>query len=150
MLEVGCGPGKISIAAAQIASQVYAIDRKLEAIQYAKKEAKKSGVKNIKFINSEATEFLSKNLRKFDCAFIGGSHQLAEMLPFVAQCVRHRIVVNAVLLNTVQIAVTTMKQLEIFHEIIHVQVARSHEVAKSHMFKPIDPVYIIVGEGRAC
>jgi len=43
-----------------------------------------------------------------------------------------------------------MKQLGIFCEVVQVQVARSHEIAGSIMFKPIDPVYVIVGKGTAC
>jgi hypothetical protein len=31
-----------------------------------------------------------------------------------------------------------------------VQVSRSHEIAGSIMFKPIDPVWIIVARGAAC
>lgn len=39
-----------------------------------------------------------------------------------------------------------MKELEIFREVVHVQVSRSYELVGDIMFKPINPVYIIVGE----
>ena len=57
---------------------------------------------------------------------------------------------NAVLLSTLTQSVATMKELGIFYEVVQVQVARSHEIAGSIMFKPIDPVYVIVGKGIAC
>jgi cobalt-precorrin-6B (C15)-methyltransferase len=43
-----------------------------------------------------------------------------------------------------------MQRLGIFREVIHVQVSRSYGIGKSIMFKPIDPVYVIVGTGAAC
>jgi len=33
---------------------------------------------------------------------------------------------------------------------VQVQVSRSHPIAGSIMFKPIDPVFIIVARGTAC
>jgi cobalt-precorrin-6B (C15)-methyltransferase len=53
-------------------------------------------------------------------------------------------------LSTLSQAVTTMQQLGILCEVVQIQVARSHEIAGSIMFKPIDPVYVIVGKGTAC
>jgi cobalt-precorrin-6B (C15)-methyltransferase len=150
MLDIGCGTGKVSIAAARTASRVCAIDRRNEAIRYAKKEAAHKGVGNIDFFCSEATEFLKTDGRIFDCAFVGGSHQLNEVLPLLAKSVRRRIVVNAVLVSTLQTAVATMQEIGIFCEVVHVQIARSHEIGKSIMFRPIDPVYVIVGNGAAC
>jgi cobalt-precorrin-6B (C15)-methyltransferase len=64
--------------------------------------------------------------------------------------VRRTIVINAVLLSTLDQALKSMKQLGIFCEVIQVQVTRSYEIAGSIMFKPIDPVYVIVGKGTAC
>jgi cobalt-precorrin-6B (C15)-methyltransferase len=43
-----------------------------------------------------------------------------------------------------------MQRLGIFREAVHVQVSRSYPLGQSIMFKPIDPVYIIVGSGAAC
>jgi cobalt-precorrin-6B (C15)-methyltransferase len=64
--------------------------------------------------------------------------------------VRRKIVINAVLLNTLVQAVTILQQLDSLCEVVQVQVSRSHELAGSIMFKPIDPVFIIVGKGAAC
>jgi len=43
-----------------------------------------------------------------------------------------------------------MQRLGIFREAVQVQAARSHQLAGSIMFRPVDPVYIIVGSGTAC
>jgi cobalt-precorrin-6B (C15)-methyltransferase len=68
----------------------------------------------------------------------------------LAKKVKRTIVINAVLLSTLSETVATMKELGIFHEVVQVQVSRSHEIAGSIMFKPIDPVYIIVGKADLC
>ncbi len=149
VLDLGCGTGKVSIAAADCAKKVFAIDRRPEAVAYAKKAAGKAGVTNIEFFCGEGLEFL-KTASVFDCAFVGGSQQIETILPLLAKKVRRVIVVNAVLVNTLTTVITTMQALGIFREAVHVQVSRSHALGKSVMFKPIDPVYIVVGAGAAC
>jgi cobalt-precorrin-6B (C15)-methyltransferase len=149
VLDLGCGTGKVSIALAQLVQKVYAVDRRPEAIRYAQDEAHRAGITNIEFFTGEAMDFLDTDLT-FDCAFVGGSKQIAEVLPCLAQKVRRTIVVNAVLTSTLSTVVETMQRIGIFREVVHVQVSRSHEMGTSIMFKPIDPVYVIVGTGAAC
>ena len=150
VLDIGCGTGKVSIAAAQKVAHVVAIDQRAEATRFAKNAAKREGVTTIEFACIKAHDFLALDSRIFDCAFVGGSHAIAEFLPVLAQRVRRNIVVNAVLVSTLQTTVETMQDLGIFSEVILVQIARSHRISGSVMFKPIDPVYVVVGKGAAC
>ncbi len=150
VLDLGCGTGKIGIAAARTAYHVVAIDRRAEAIRFAKREAKRSGTSNIEFRTIEAAEFLGTDDRVFDCAFVGGSRGLSGFLPVLSQRVRRTIVTNAVLLSTLHATVASMQDLGIFREVVHVQAARSQGIGGSIMFRPIDPVYVIVGRGAAC
>ncbi|MGA9086079.1 MAG: bifunctional cobalt-precorrin-7 (C(5))-methyltransferase/cobalt-precorrin-6B (C(15))-methyltransferase [Methanoregula sp.] len=149
VFDLGCGTGKVSIAAAGLAKKVYAVDRRPEAIAYAKDAAEQAGRTNIEFYSGEAIDFLT-TAPLADCAFVGGSQQIETILPVLSQKVRRVIVVNAVLVSTLATVTTTMQGLGIFREAVHVQVARSHELGKSLMFRPVDPVYIIVGSGAAC
>ena len=123
--------------------------RRPEAIAYAKDAAEQAGRTNIEFYSGEAIDFLT-TAPLADCAFVGGSQQIETILPVLSQKVRRVIVVNAVLVSTLATVTTTMQGLGIFREAVHVQVARSHELGKSLMFRPVDPVYIIVGSGAAC
>ncbi|OPY36679.1 MAG: putative cobalt-precorrin-6Y C(15)-methyltransferase (decarboxylating) [Methanoregula sp. PtaU1.Bin051] len=150
ILDLGCGTGKVSIAAARAAHHVVAIDRRAEAIRFAKREAKRSAIDNIEFRTIEGAKFLGMDNRIFDCAFVGGSRGLSGFLPALSQRVRRTIVVNAVLLSTINTTVSLMQDLGIFREILHVQVSRSQDIGGSLMFRPIDPVYIIVGNGGTC
>jgi cobalt-precorrin-6B (C15)-methyltransferase len=149
VLDLGCGTGKVAIAAAARAKKVYAVDRRPEAIAYAQKAAWKAGADNIEFFCGEASYFLA-SAPLFDCAFVGGSQQIETFLPVLAKKVRRVIVVNAVLVSTLATVTDTMQVLGIFREAVHVQVSRSHALGKSFMFRPIDPVYVIVGAGAAC
>jgi cobalt-precorrin-6B (C15)-methyltransferase len=149
ILEIGCGTGKVSVAAAQRVKKVFSLDKRPEAIKTAREAAEKNPLHNIEFFCTDAVDFLASD-RIFDCAFVGGTQQLARILPVLAKKVRRTIVVNAVLLSTLSQTVVTMQQLGILCEVVQVQVARSHAIAGSIMFKPIDPVYVIVGKGTAC
>lgn len=149
VLDLGCGTGKVAIAAAGRARKVYAVDRRPEAIAYARNAAHKAGADNIEFFCGEAGDFLA-TAPLFDCAFVGGSRQIATFLPVLATKVRRTIVVNAVLVSTLATVTATMQALGIFREAVQVQVSRSHALGGSFQFKPIDPVYILVGAGVAC
>jgi cobalt-precorrin-6B (C15)-methyltransferase len=149
VLEIGCGTGKVSIAAAQLAKKIVSLDKRPEAIKTAQESAQQSGIHNIEFFCTDAVDFLT-NDQIFDCAFVGGTQQLNRILPILAKKVKRTIVVNAVLLSTLAEGVAIMKELGIFHEVVQVQVTRSHGIAGSIMFKPIDPVFIIVGKADLC
>jgi cobalt-precorrin-6B (C15)-methyltransferase len=149
ILEIGSGTGKVSIAIAQQVKTIISIDKRPEAIRTAQEAAHKSGIHNIEFFCTDATDFLTTD-KVFDCAFVGGTQQLSQILPILEKKIKRTIVVNAVLLNTLSEAVATMKDLGIFHEVVQVQVSRSQDIAGSIMFKPIDPVYIIVGKADLC
>jgi cobalt-precorrin-6B (C15)-methyltransferase len=149
VLEIGCGTGKVSVAMAKQAKRIYALDQRPEAVQAATETARKAGSSTIEFTCMNALEFL-KNDREFDCAFLGGTKNLAEILPLLAKKVKRTIVINAVMLSTLECAVATLKDLGIFTEVVQVQVSRSHEIAGSIMFRPIDPVFIIVARGAVC
>jgi len=149
VLEIGCGTGKVSVAMAKTAKKVYSLDRRPEAVSLATETARHEGVHNIEFFCTDAVDFL-KNDQVFDCAFLGGTQMLAEILPVLAKKVKRTIVINAVMLSTLERAVMVLKELGIFTEVVQVQVSRSYDIAGSIMFRPINPVYIIVARGAPC
>jgi cobalt-precorrin-6B (C15)-methyltransferase len=149
VLEIGCGTGKVSVAMAKTAKKVYSLDKRPEAISFATETAREAGVQGIEFFCMDAMDFLERD-HVFDCAFLGGTRHIAEILPVLAKKVKRTIVINAVMVSTLERAVTTLKGLGLFTEVVQVQVSRSHDIAGSIMFRPIDPVYVIVGRGAAC
>jgi cobalt-precorrin-6B (C15)-methyltransferase len=96
LLEIGCGTGKVSIAAARTVKKVFSIDKRPEAIRIAGGAAEKAGIRTIEFSCTDATEFLMAD-RTFDCAFVGGTQQPAEV--FIRKKSK-RTIGNAVLVST--------------------------------------------------
>jgi cobalt-precorrin-6B (C15)-methyltransferase len=149
VVEIGCGSGKVTVALATRVRAVSAVDRNPDAIRAAKNRSDEARLANISFYPEHGVDFLVRH-DGFDCAFIGGSHRLAEVLPLLAERVDRTIVVNAVLLSTLHTAIAGMRKLGIFREAIQVQVGRSHPIAGDFMWKPIDPVFIVVGGRSGC
>jgi cobalt-precorrin-6B (C15)-methyltransferase len=142
--DIGCGTGKISVEASKMCKKVIAIDKREEAIRYAGREIEESSAENICLIKGEAGETLLE-IDYLDCAFLGGSVNIEAVLDRLNEIVQRRIVVNAVMLETVSKTVNKMKELDIFEEAVYVQVTKSCDIAGGIMFKPINPVYIISG-----
>lgn len=149
VLEIGCGTGKVSVAMAKRVKKVYALDKRPEAISLATHTARQAGISTIEFSCMDAMDFL-RNDQVFDCAFLGGTKNIAAILPVLAKKVKRTIVINAVMISTLECAVASLKDLGIFSEVVQVQVSRSYDIAGSIMFRPIDPVFIIVARGAAC
>ena len=149
VLEIGCGTGRVSVAMAKAAAKVFSVDKRPDAVSLAAEAARDAGVRNIEFFCTSAQEYL-KNNQTYDCAFLGGTTGLVEILPALVPKVKRTIVINAVLLSTLQHAVTILSNLGLLTEVVQVQISRSHPIAGSLMFRPIDPVFIIVARGSAC
>lgn len=148
-VDIGCGTGKVSVEASRLAGKVYAVDRRSEAIACARASVTEAGMSNIDLFEGEAVDFL-QSIDHVDCAFVGGSRDLARVLDLLAAIVTGNIVVNAVKLETLREAILSMRRLGIFKEAVSVQVCRSHDIAGGTMFRPIDPVYVIVGGKEKC
>jgi cobalt-precorrin-6B (C15)-methyltransferase len=144
LVDVGCGTGKVSLEAAKTCAKVYAIDARPEATRFALRNVGESTATNVEVLEGNATDILPR-LGRMDAAFVGGSKDLDQVLELLAEKVRGHIVVNAVMVRTLHRAVEGMKRLGIFEEALHVQVSRSHDIVDNIMFRPIDPVYIIIG-----
>lgn len=142
--DIGCGTGSISILASSLAGEVFAVDSRDEAITAAKKNIADAGKSNIRLIQGVAPAVLD-DIPSLDCAFVGGTRNIEPILHTLKEKVKGRVVVNAVRIQTASTVVSTMQELDMFREAVHVQVSRSYPLAGEVAFKPMNPVYIIVG-----
>jgi cobalt-precorrin-6B (C15)-methyltransferase len=149
VVDIGCGTGTVTVAIAWAAERVYAIDMRPEAIAVAERTIADSGLTNITLVEGDALPFLEE-IEEIDLAFVGGSRGLPAILSLLAEKKVRTIVVNAVLLETATLAISMMRSLGIFAEAVHLQVSRSSDLAGKTMFKPENPIYIIVGGCRQC
>lgn len=149
--DIGAGTGSISVEAALTAAHgmVYAVEKETAALELIEQNIARFGVGNIRVHGGTAPAALH-GLPAPDRVFIGGSGgNLAEILNYVYEKMtgRGRLVINAVVLETLSAAVQTLQQLGLADlDITQVAVAKAVEVGKLHMFKSHNPVFIISGE----
>ena len=149
VVDIGCGTGTVTLEMAKLAGKeghVYAVDRRQQAIACTQETCR--GM-DVDICAGEALDFLASPHKRIDCAFLGGSRNIREILVRLQNEGTRSIVVNAVLLETAVETIHAMKELGIFIEAVHLQVSRSHDLVERIMFQPINPVYIIHG-GRKC
>jgi len=145
-VDIGCGSGSVSIAAARYAKYVVAIDNRDEAVLAASANIKEAGIKNIEVSKGNA-EILLHDI-ELNCAFIGGSKNIEKILGILINKGSARFVVSAVKIETVALALSIMKENNVFKELMQIQLSRGNELAGGIMLKPENPIFLITGESR--
>ncbi len=140
--DIGCGSGSVSIAAARLAKHVYAIDSRDEAVLAASGNIKECGINNVTVLKGDAVLLLQD--LDIDCAFLGGSRNIEKVLEILLEKAT-RFVVSAVRIETVALALEIIKKNNQFKELLQIQLSRGNELAGGTMFKPENPVFLIVG-----
>ena len=118
-VDIGCGSGSVSIAAAGLAKRVFAIESREDAVLATSANIKECGIKNISVLKGDAEKLLSDI--DFDCAFIGGSKNIEQVLEILIKKARVRFVVSAVRVETVALAQEIMKEKQVFRELLQIQ-----------------------------
>jgi cobalt-precorrin-6B (C15)-methyltransferase len=146
--DIGCGTGAVSIAASRFADTIYAIDVREEAVLVAEQNFAAAGITDkVTLVHGEAAEAIADLLpARIDCAFIGGTKNVESVLAGLCAKVRGRVVANAARIETAARIIGCMKSLGIFEEVIHVQISKGYELVGETAFKPINPVYVVVGD----
>ncbi|MFT4144196.1 MAG: precorrin-6A reductase [Mobilitalea sp.] len=147
LYDIGSGTGSIAIECARLSDrvQVYAIEKKQEAVELIEKNRTRFDLNNISLVEGEAPEAL-KVLPIPTHAFIGGSSgNLKGILELLYQKnPALRVVINAITLETLQ---EVMNLTEAFNaeklEVVQVQVNRAHAIGRYHMMQAENPVYIL-------
>ncbi|CAG0990324.1 MAG: precorrin-8W decarboxylase [Candidatus Methanoperedens nitroreducens] len=143
--DIGCGSGSVSIAASGLAKHVFAIDNRDDAINAASGNIKECSIKNISLLKGDAIILLPDI--DMDCAFIGGSKNIKQVMEILIEKKKPkmRFVVSAVKVETVAIAMEIMKKNNVFKELLQIQISRGNELAGGTMFKPENPIFLVVG-----
>ena len=150
--DVGAGTGSVSVEMALRAwmGQVYAIEKKEDALALLKENKKKFAVDNLAIIPGVAPEAMTE-LPAPTHAFIGGSsgnmqdiiNLLLEKNPKV------RIVINCITLETVTEAMNAIRDFGLEDvDIAQLAAARSKSIGRFHMMMGENPIYIISCSGR--
>ena len=148
--DIGAGTGSITIEAALIAQRgkIFAVERKLEAIELIRRNVEKFSVENVEIIRAQAPDGLN-DLPTLDAAIIGGTGgQLDEILSALDAKLKigGRIVVNAVTIQNVA------KTLDWFHahgwnvDASQVQITRIRRVGQLDINQALNPVWIVAAQ----
>lgn len=147
LYDIGSGTGSIAVECAGLSEhlQVYAIDKKREAVRLTEDNRSKFNLNNITVIEGEAPEAFN-GLPAPTHVFLGGSsgnmkdilEKLYEKNP------RLHVVINAITLETISEVTALLSILPVENQdIIQVQVSRANTLGRYHLMQAENPVYII-------
>lgn len=149
--DIGAGTGSISVEAALISAggQVHAVEKEDDAVELIRRNAELFGTDNVSIHHGAAPDALY-DLPSPDRVFIGGSGGNFEtILKYVHEklCAGGRVVINAVVLDTLMKAVEMMKYLGFADiDITQVSITKTVDVGRVQMFRSHNPVFIISGQ----
>lgn len=153
--DIGAGTGSLSIESAlrAPAGHVYAVDGDAEACELVRLNASRFNAANITVIHQKAPEAL-EGLPDPDVIFVGGSGgNLMRILSESVHRLRQggRLIVTAVLVETLCETLQFASGLEGFQvESCGLQVTRVQPVAKRHMFRSLNSVYMVICRKGGC
>ena len=145
--DVGAGTGSVSVEMALRADQgqVFAIEKKEDAVELLYENKQKFAVDNLEIIKGEAPEAL-KELPVPTHGFIGGSSgNLKEIVALLLEKNRNvRIVINCITLETISEGLEVLKEYDFAErEVVQLAASRSKELGRYHLMMGENPIYII-------
>lgn len=150
--DVGAGTGSVSVEMAlqAVEGQVYAIEKKPEAVELLQKNKEKFAADNLEIIEGLAPEACVE-LPTPTHAFIGGSSgNMKEILELLlAKNPKIRVVINCIALESVGESMNCLKELPFEQvDIAQVQVAKDKVAGSYHLMMGQNPVYVISCQGK--
>ena len=144
--DIGSGTGSVAIEIAGVPGrvQVYAIERKPEAVELLRKNSAQFHMDNIQIIEAPAPEGLEE-LPVPTHAFIGGSGgKLMDILQVLYRKNPHmRIVINAISMETIAELKEVLDTFPVEEEeILQMQVSRVKKILSYHLPQAENPVWI--------
>lgn len=144
--DIGSGTGSIAVEIGRLSDtvQVYALERKPEAVSLICKNKEKFSLSNITVVEAEAPEGL-ESLPVPTHAFIGGSGgRMEEILKALYQKNNTmRVVINAISMETICEIREALTSFPITgEEVVQMQVSRTKKVGSYHLMQAENPVWI--------
>ncbi len=151
--DVGAGCGSVGIEASLLVpgGRVIAVEKDRERAGHIKVNQERFGVYNLTVVQGTAPECLA-GLPEPDRVFVGGGgRDLGKIIEAAARRLKKdgRIVVNAILLETLNTAVSTLEGIGFKVDIVQIQVARDTKLAGMRYFKAQNPVWVVTGTYRS-
>ena len=140
-LDIGCGSGAVSAAAARYTDRVFGIDRRPEAV-----EISRAALPTGQFFCDEAAAILP-NLPRIDRCFIGGTRGIDEYFALLLERAAPGAVIVADLarLGIAARLANMMKDAGIFEDLIQIHISRGYELAGDIALRPANPIFMVIG-----
>ena len=141
--DIGAGSGSISVEASSLcySGKIYSIEKNNERINMIKKNIQKFKCHNVNVIEGVAPEVL-KNIEKADRVFIGGAHNLDELLSFLKQKIKGIVVANFVLIEKLYKFIEFCTKNNIKFEVSSIQASNLKNIKGGYYFKSQNLIYI--------
>ena len=150
-IDVGSGSGSVTVEAGLFVGgkgKVWAIEKEKEAVELTRKNVEKFGLSNVVIIEGEAPEALDHVNEVVDSIFIGGTERLEETIFTADKKLKKggRIIVDAILLETISKAITSLNSLNYKTDVVEVIVAKGMKTSKGYAMLSRNPIFIVYGE----
>ena len=147
--DLGAGSGSISIEASLLLKkgQIFAVEKNPDRIEQIKINQQRFNVKNLTIIQSVLPQGLA-GLPNPDRVFIGGGGKdLSAIIQTAADSLKTNgiMVINTVLVSSLQIAQETLHRLGFKTDAIQVQINRGADMPRGKRFEAQNPVWIVRG-----
>ena len=147
--DIGAGSGSVSIEAAKICPglNVMAIEREEEQLGHIRANVAKFRAGNVEVVHGKAMDVVA-GLPAPDRVFIGGSGgQIEAIIEHCSTRMRSGIiVVNAITLDTLNLALAALERAGFSVSLSEVSVSRSRTVAGKRQMTAQNPIFIVTGE----
>lgn len=145
--DLGAGSGSVGLEAARLCAggQVFAMEKNEADLDIIRENRRRLGVANYTLVHGKAPAGLN-DWPDPDAVFIGGSGgELAGLIGLCLQRLRQGgcLVLNLVTLENLQLAMTTLKSLEVEVQLSQLQLSRARPILDMQRLAAENPVWII-------
>jgi precorrin-6Y C5,15-methyltransferase (decarboxylating) len=150
MWDIGCGSGAVSVEAAGLLpfGEVFALEKNPERFRQARRNVSLYGAANVSVILGDANELLDALPRPGRIFLGGGGADLTGLIRRSRKALEQGgvIVASVVSLESLSQAVAALGGDAGPPDVTQVQISRSHSLAGSYYFRPLNPVFLVRGE----
>ena len=144
-VDIGCGTGTVSIAAAQRTDKIIAVDKRVQSVEVARKNFEESRTSSaMTLLLGEAPQILAPYKDVIDKAFIGGTTNFRGTINFlIPHC--KRLVLNAARLERAAEVIRYMREIGIYEEVLLINIAKGYQLEGLTGLRFYNPVFMVVG-----
>jgi cobalt-precorrin-6B (C15)-methyltransferase len=143
-VDIGCGTGNVSRAAARFTDKIIAVDKRSQAIEVTRKTLSDASVFTATLLWGEAPDVLYPYGDTIDKAFIGGTKDFKRVIDFLTPHCK-RFVLNAARIELAAEVISYFNEVGIYDEALLINIARARKLEELTTFSPYNPVIMVVG-----